>query len=45
METMQNIAAYAKAEYNKETPFVIQTVIFTGTFQWVYEIQVWLKSA
>lgn len=41
METMQNIAAYAKAEYNTEIPFVIQTVIFTGMFQWVYEIQVW----
>jgi len=45
LKTMQNIAAYAKAEYNTEIPFVIQTVIFTGMFQWVYEIQVWLKSA
>lgn len=45
METMQNIAAHAKAEYNKEIPFVIQSVIFTGMFQWVYEIQVLLTSA
>jgi hypothetical protein len=45
METMQNIAAHAKAKYNTEIPFVIQSVIFTGMFQWVYEIQVWLKSA
>ncbi|MEK5396253.1 MerR family transcriptional regulator [Paenibacillus nitricinens] len=44
METMQNITAYAKAEYT-EIPFVIQSVIFTGMFQWVYEIQVLLKSA
>ncbi|WP_419886337.1 MerR family transcriptional regulator [Paenibacillus sp. B-A-8] len=45
METIQNIAAHAKAEYNTEIPFVIQSVIFTGMFQWVYEIQVLLTSA
>jgi MerR family transcriptional regulator, activator of bmr gene len=44
-ETIQNIVAHAKAEYNAEILFVIQSVIFTGMFQWVYEIQVLLKSA
>jgi len=43
METMQNIVAHAKAEYDTEIPFVIQSVVFTGMFQWIYEIQVLLK--
>lgn len=38
METIQNIAAHAKAEYNTEIPFVIQSVIFTGMFQWVFSV-------
>lgn len=43
MEAMQNIVAHAKVEYDTEISFVIQSVVFTGMFQWIYEIQVLLK--
>lgn len=29
----------AKTKYDAELTFIVQSVIFTGIFQWVYELQ------
>lgn len=36
---MQNMINDAKTKYDAELAFIVQSVIFTGIFQWVYELQ------
>lgn len=40
---VQNMIQKAETEYGVTVPFVIQSIIFTGIFQWDYEIQVPLE--
>lgn len=37
--TIQNIIHYCKNNYNIDVQYVVQSVIFTGMFKWIYEIQ------
>ncbi|OAB41940.1 MerR family transcriptional regulator [Paenibacillus glacialis] len=40
---IENMIKHARNEYGIEIPFIIQSIIFTGMFQWVYEIQALLE--
>lgn len=42
--TIKNIISFAKNNYNTDVNFIVQSVIFTGMFKWIYEIQVLVKN-
>lgn len=37
--TIQNIIHYCKDNYDIDVQYIVQSVIFTGMFKWIYEIQ------
>lgn len=41
--TIRNLIQQAKVDYDVNVSFIIQSIIFTGIFQWDYEVQVFLK--